>query len=66
MSDIFYTIFQTVVVLFLMVVIASAVTSCASSCKTLIGATCLMPWEVTLSPFEGLDHGCRIDPQSCK
>lgn len=20
----------------------------------------------TVSPFEGLDHGCQIDPQSCK
>lgn len=20
----------------------------------------------TISPFEGLDHGCQIDPQSCR
>jgi hypothetical protein len=32
----------------------------------LLLAGCAIEPNGTISPFEGLDHGCQIEPQSCK
>jgi len=48
-----------------------AVTGCASDSDHYWGGVAqatgsIMQSNGILSPFEPLDHGCRIDPQSCK